>query len=1353
MPLRLFEKMRAKRKPSTPDDVNEPNSDGDVRASWISLFGFTARRHLSFLIAAVAVALVASCVTPALAFFFGDLFDAFTSFGAGNIEVDLFRELIVQGIIPTVGLGAIAWFLNGGYYALFFAFGQLQSSVSRSRVFLTLLKKDVEWFEAKSEGSGAFLSRVQAHYDEMQTALSQPLGLVLQYSGRSIACFGLGLYTSWDLSLVTLAGSPFLVGIIMYLSWRIKSVIEAQQVELTNASKIANNAITNIDTVKCLNGQNSEGESFSEHIRRSATIYIRQARLYALQATFNQWMMFGMFVQGFWYGGYLAGTGRLSPGEVLRTFWACLTAAQSVEMILPQINVMEKGKIASAALKSIVRILASDRANDELNENRYPMYCKGDIEVRNVSFSYPSQPDQVVLKSSRFFFPAGKTTFVIGKSGSGKSTLSQLLMRFYQPTSGEIFIDQHPIKELELNWIRNNITLVEQKIVLFNDSVRANIVSGQNDHESVTMEDLNECIKLAMLEDTIDGLPKGIDTSVGPGGSFLSGGQRQRVAIARARLRDTPILILDEPTSALDHSNRVAVMKAIRTWREGKTTIIITHDMSHIMGYDYLYILEHGTIVDSGFRSGIEVKPVSEKYFGSNANEASSEMDQGTSGSDAEWENASSDIVQSPLPVRTRRHTRTSWARSDIPFVRFSMLPAIPNWNTTYSVDSREPARPVRDTQNRLSYANGAFENSSPEVNSDVGADAIEMTRMNVEGSSFDGHSHHHSLTSGSQLTPKNKIGSLFQVLKTVYPTMTPRHRMIFCVGFVAALLHASATPLFSYCLSQLLNTFYAGIDDGQLTMKWSLTVLGVAIGDGLASFFMHYFLEICGEAWMDVFRTNAFNRILDQPRAWFDMDGHGSLRLTSCLDQNVEDMRNLIGRYGGYMIVGAFLTVVAIVWSLIICWELTLVAIACSPVIVLASWGFKIVDDYWERRCKAANDVATDVFMETFSEIRTVRSLTLEGHFHRKHLKALEECRVLGFKRSIYSGMFFGLSEPMVIFATALIFWVGAELVAQGKYKVNDVMMVFSILLFSMGSVARILQWIPQINTAHEKAAQLIPLARLPHNVSHEHMDTLTVTKLTPIKLNHVYFRYPSRPRTTVLSDVSLTINANSCTAIVGRSGSGKSTIASLLVSFYEAPLSSNGEPSVTLGGEDILRLHVPSLRSQISIVSQQPTIFPGTIRENIIYGLDKFSRFTSSHCIHAAAVAAGVDEVISSLPLGYDTVIGDGGIGLSGGQKQRLVVARALVRQPQVLILDEATSSLDPAGAEVIRQTVQRLVAAREGLTVIIITHAKEMVEIADHVVVLDNGVVVEDGSYRVLSKRVGGKLYDLLCDHEDS
>lgn len=220
---------------------------------------------------------------------------------------------------------------------------------------------------------------------ELQVATSQPLGLVLQYSGRVLASLALGFYTSWSLSLVTLAGIPVFSSIIAFLSTRMKTSIKAQQVELTHASKISNNAISSIDTVKCLNGQAFESRNFSSRIDRSALHYLRQARLNSLQIAFIRWMVFGMFVQGFWFGSTLARTGKLTSGEVLRTFWACLTAAQSIEQVLPQMIVMEKGKVASVALKSIMQTPAQDTLVSEMSGTRCPHHCEGDIEVNNVS--------------------------------------------------------------------------------------------------------------------------------------------------------------------------------------------------------------------------------------------------------------------------------------------------------------------------------------------------------------------------------------------------------------------------------------------------------------------------------------------------------------------------------------------------------------------------------------------------------------------------------------------------------------------------------------------------------------------------------------------------------------------------------------------------------------------------------------------------------------------------------------------------------------------------------------------------------------------------------------------------------
>ena len=196
--------------------------------------------------------------------------------------------------------------------------------------------------------------------------------------------------------------------------------------------------------------------------------------------------------------------------------------------------------------------------------------------------------------------------------------------------------------------------------------------------------------------------------------------------------------------------------------------------------------------------------------------------------------------------------------------------------------------------------------------------------------------------------------------------------------------------------------------------------------------------------------------------------------------------------------------------------------------------------------------------------------------------------------------------------------------------------------------------------------------LSRRPH----EHTGTVRISSVGNIALHNLSFTYPARPDQIALRNVNINIPAGSCIAIVGASGSGKSTIVSLLPNLYTTdPENTNPSriPEVTLSGCDIKRIHTPTLRSLIAIVSQTPTLFPGTITENIAYALHSSSPYASQLSIRFAAAAAGIDEFIESLPDGYNTVIGEGGMGISGGQAQRIAIVRALVRKPNVLVLDQ--------------------------------------------------------------------------------
>ncbi|EFR05351.1 multidrug resistance protein 1 [Nannizzia gypsea CBS 118893] len=1316
-----------------------PLREQRLRAKWTSLFYFTSKRHVAPLILALAFSIARGLAVPLLAWVLGRLFNAFSNFGSHSISAGQLLSITSLECTYILALGSGVWFLDWAYFSLWVIFGELQAKNARRWAFEELLHKEMRWFDGVTDGLPAVLPRIQTYIRDLQLATSQPLGATLYNLTAATAALVLALYMSWNLTLVCLASVPLCAIIIAFFSSKVQPKIEGQQAALTKASKISTTAISSIGVVKHFNGQDTEAEKYKNAIGIAAHWYYKEALYSASQIGLISFLTFGMFVQGFWYGSHLVAKGSLNAGEVLTTFWACLQATQSIEEIIPRLIILEKGRTASAALRHIFNDVCHACTSQELGSTTIsPVFCEGDIRFSEVTFAYPSQPARRVLDNCSFFFPAGDTTFVVGKSGSGKSTIGNLLMRFYAPIFGEIRIDDRLIQTLDISWIRNNITLVQQESILFNETMLKNITFGSRNAENITPRDIFAATKLAGLQDTILSFPLRLDTVVGSGGRSLSGGQRQRMALARARLRDTPILILDESTSALDHLSRISLMNAIRAWRQGKTTIIITHDLSQIRPQDFVYVIDRGKIAHQGYRHVLEKEAAGVFDLNHLATLQST-----TTPTTSTWS------PKSQVPTSDKRRG-SSFSSIERPIAerRSSTTPLSPFFHHDLSLERTFSEAEQNSQSRRASMAERLIDHTSPWLKKsplDVPND------KGVEKKSGQMPPRTPDTKTRPPLKPNKgslQTGySISQILLTVIPSLSSSDRMSLLFGFTAAFFHAAATPCFSYLFSQLLTTFFIAENRSRLAMQWALAVLGIAFVNGVASFFMHYLLECCGQAWVDQFRYKAIRRILQQCKSWFEKDENKPSNLTHCLDRNPEEMRNLIGRFACFMFVALVMTLIGFIWGVAVCWKLALVGAATAPPLYGLTRLYEKISGFWESKSNEASEIMTGIFAETFLDIRTVRSLTLESYFHTKHHKSNRKALTIGIKRGCYSGLFFGFSECSILFVYALIFYYGSILVSSSQYSAKDVLLVFSMLLFSMANVRGVLSLVPQISSSRDSATRVLHLANMPEDQVHEAQGNLHISDLTPLIFKDVDFSYPNRPGKKVLKNFNLSIPERSSTAIVGPSGSGKSTIASILLALYSPPPSAGNKGSITLGGVDIRNIHVPTLRSLISIVPQDPTLFPASIKDNITYGLPDKSSLTASANIQAAAKAAGIHDFISSLPSGYDTLVGDGGVGVSGGQAQRIVIARALVRNPRVLILDEATSSLDVESASVIRQTVTKLMASGRGLTVIIITHAKDMMELADNVVVVDDGAVVEEGSFSDLSSRSGGKLRRLL------
>lgn len=1389
---RLSSKDSTAKSAADSDKSDNSDDDGDaVKAPWRALFAFTTPRHIPLLATGTLSGILAGAASPAQTLIIGKLYGGFTDYASGTTDKDQFMRLETKYVIYLVGIAAGSWLLHTIDFFAWVAFGELQAKSARDRLFHGLLDKDIEWYDMRKNGIGALLPRLQAQIRELQLATAQPMGSIVECIASAILNLVQAFIVSWSLTLVTLATVPLIMGLVVVCSKGMEANIQKQQSYLTEAQKYTTNAFASIDTVKCYNGQGIEQEKYSKSIGKAAWWYAWVAHASALQMTIVVVLSTSMFVQGFYYGGVLIRKGDIDTADVITTFFSAIAAFQSIEAILPQMIVFEKGRVAGAVLRMIMSEVLETPGAKQSEGLVVPTSCKGDINVNDLSFSYPQRPDQHVLQDVSLNIKGGELTFLIGRSGSGKSTIGQLLLRFYTAAEGKISLDGVPLESLDTAWLRSNITLVEQTSMLFNDTIFRNIAFGRKDHADVTKAEVMEAAEFALLQLMIGGLPNGLDTAVGFKGGSMSGGQRQRMALARARLRDTPVLILDESTSALDHISRTLMMDAIRRWRTGKTTIIITHDIGQIMNDDYLYLLEQGRVVQEGYRKQLqkmkgtpfqsfihqedEVETPSSlgKTMSNESRASSSSLDTfseyGTSSPyfdpldaalRAGEKNAAKrtsylpSILQegSPLPGVLHRKGNASAA----PWIRMGLTPEMDDTTAKAKRQSRmepprspgeSPINPITPTtSNRWTVAMEKLVDQTGTFAANARRRSVGNARIRRpieckdDGTPNGPEAALAALEANEVEVEKVDKVTLVGIFRTLWPSLNWREKALLLIGFWGATVHAVCTPAFAYVVSKLLGTYTVPAGQKNDSLLYAMIVLVIAFVDGFHSYLYRMILECISQAWVDFIRAGAFGRILDQEREFFEKQENDTSRLTQSLDRNAEEMRNLVGRFAAMVWIAALMVIVTIVWSLASQWKLTLIALCICPYI----WGslriFAAVSEKWEHRCNDAAEDAGAIFNETFTNIKTVRALTLEPYFLGKYTQETNRTLRMGIQRAAYCGFLYGFADCAGELSTAMIFYVGAVIV-KGGASVTDVVMVFTLLIFSLTNVGSILAYIPQVGASKDTAIRLLRLSDLPKD-SHEHLGDTRIVTIGDIVFDGLEFAYPTRPEALVLRDINLVLHPGTTTAIVGGSGSGKSTIANLLLNLYStASMPSSRVGDLSFGGRDMEHIYTPSLRSLIVTVSQSPTLFAATAGENIAYGLSAGSPNNTPQSIVYAARQAGIDEFITSLPQGYNTPIGDGGLQLSGGQAQRISIARSLVRKPSVLILDEATSALDVESANLIRQTLKDLVQDRShAMTIVIITHHRDMMEMAERVVVLDQGRIVEEGTFNELLEKQG-------------
>jgi ABC transporter fused permease/ATP-binding protein len=525
---------------------------------------------------------------------------------------------------------------------------------------------------------------------------------------------------------------------------------------------------------------------------------------------------------------------------------------------------------------------------------------------------------------------------------------------------------------------------------------------------------------------------------------------------------------------------------------------------------------------------------------------------------------------------------------------------------------------------------------------------------------------------------------------------------------------------------------FFGHVIDDAFTFKdlealdeTALILVAIFVGQSVFVFFRHYLMSWVGERVVADLRVQVYDHLLTMPQTYFHNTRTGEL--LSRLGDDVTRLQDIIGQDLSVALRNMLTLIGGVI---ILFWlnpMLTGVMLAVVPPLVIAAslWGRLI-----RKISRAAQDQlakASGGLQEGLSAIETVQAFTREDHEVGRYRSAVEKTFVLFVRRIRARSWFISISSLLAFGTIAGIFWTGGRMVAQNEITAGQLAEFFFYTIAVAGAVASLAGLVGRYNQAVGATTRIFEILDAPAAIT-DKPDALSMSSVDgTIRFEGVSFAYEDRD-IPVISELDLEISPGEVCALVGPSGSGKTTVGRLALRFWDP-----GEGRITLDGKDLRDLRLAELRGCMAVVSQDPVLFSGSVTENIRYG-----RLDASDAeVQAAAQAANAHEFVSEFPDGYDTVVGERGLKLSGGQRQRLSIARAILRDPRILILDEATSALDSESEHLVQSALETL---QKGRTTIVIAHRLSTIRDADRIVVLDRGRVAEIGRHGELVAKQG-------------
>ena len=561
-------------------------------------------------------------------------------------------------------------------------------------------------------------------------------------------------------------------------------------------------------------------------------------------------------------------------------------------------------------------------------------------------------------------------------------------------------------------------------------------------------------------------------------------------------------------------------------------------------------------------------------------------------------------------------------------------------------------------------------------------------------------------------------------------------HRLAMVLGLVLLLITTGLALLFPGLLGQLVDAAKGDASAQQQLFvdidRVAMILFAVFLGQAVFGYFRIVVFNRITTDMLNKLRTDTYEHLLRLPMIFFAKNRVGELnsRISADVSMVQEALTSNLAE-----LVRQVLTVAAgVVLLATVSWDLTLTMLSVIPVVAIVAVFF---GRFVTKLSKQVQDKIAEtgvIVDETLQGIQNVKAFANERWEALRYGKVVNEVRRLALKSGHWQGAFVSFIILCMFGAIVLVIWRGVRLMAAGEISTGELVTFIMYSIFIGASIGGIPEVVNRMLKAIGASERLMDIQEeTPEPVSLAATKGILTIQGT-LRFEHVAFHYASRPDVPVLQDVDFNAEPGERIALVGPSGAGKSTVASLVLRFYD-PV----EGRITIDGKDARDYDLTALRERMAIVPQEVLLFGGTIRENIAYGRPDASQAE----IEAAAAKANAHSFITSFPQGYDTIVGERGIQLSGGQRQRIAIARAVLKDPAILILDEATSALDSESERLVQDALDQLM---KGRTSIVIAHRLSTVRDADRILVLDKGRVLESGTHDELIADVNGLYHSL-------